>query len=315
MAVRIPGVLARRGSAVVELALLNHQHEGAIAVFTAPHRALRNGDLFDCAAQVNRRRFEALGIGPRNGPIERVVHLERSGAVSVFAEASKVARRKHGSGDRCELIRTRVEEINARGRQIGERSNMYPGFHSATASFEQADQRVRDGTGAASSHRPRSHVAIDKKDEADRSADRRLEGNHRVGRAASEEGPRPVLPEAFCQAHGGVQGTKPEPRHQERMPRDADRREQVPEQTFRIAQKGGDQALVGPRILSEAGAGLAQVGLEQDRRRIVEGMRHRNRWIDPSEAVSVEGEGSTGTETRLRGDARRNRRRGESRGA
>src|SRR5581483_12516258 len=92
--VRPGGVLAGRRARRIEQRRLRQEDERSIADAAAPRVALRRGDLVERPADVHRRGARARGSTPRDGRVERPVHLERAHAVAEALEPPAVAGRK-----------------------------------------------------------------------------------------------------------------------------------------------------------------------------------------------------------------------------
>ena len=65
----------------VEQALLGDEHERPRRMAAGRHVGLGRGDLLQRPAEVQRPRPAAVGVGPRHGLGQRVVHLEHAGPV------------------------------------------------------------------------------------------------------------------------------------------------------------------------------------------------------------------------------------------
>ncbi len=110
VAVRVARVLAGRCPRRVDLALLAEDQEGALAVASAVHVALRGADLLEGAPHVHRGGLAARRVLPGDRPVEGPVELEDAGTVAVAREPAAVAGGKRVAGDADELLGGGVEE-------------------------------------------------------------------------------------------------------------------------------------------------------------------------------------------------------------
>src|SRR5262249_33706039 len=128
----------------VELALLHQQHERALRMLAVPDGGLGGRDLVEGSAEMNRRGLQTLRVSPRDRPVERPVGLEGTGAVAVAAEPAHVTRGKDRCADVGELRGTGVEEDDAGGRKVRERSNKATRLDGSAESSQVRSERLAD---------------------------------------------------------------------------------------------------------------------------------------------------------------------------
>src|SRR6266849_9763929 len=66
------------------------------------------GNFLEAAAEMDGGRAQTLRRFPRNGTVQRVVHFENAGAVTVFREPASVARWKAVARHAQQLVRRDV---------------------------------------------------------------------------------------------------------------------------------------------------------------------------------------------------------------
>src|SRR5918993_925526 len=118
VAVGPDGMLAFGGARLIEEALLGEQDERPLGVLTAGDGGLAGGDLVQRRAEVDGPGAPALLRFPGDRAVEREVHLECAGAVTVALEAPPIPLREVLAGDGEELTRRHVEEDRAGPRHL-----------------------------------------------------------------------------------------------------------------------------------------------------------------------------------------------------
>src|SRR5687767_10953554 len=111
---RLPGGRARWVPRVV----LSEQRERAVRVTSGRDLRFRLRDLGERAAKMDRARATKAIGGPRDLAIERPVDLEDPGAVAEGLVAAPSPGRQPVRRDRHQGLRGRVEEYDARRRQL-----------------------------------------------------------------------------------------------------------------------------------------------------------------------------------------------------
>ena len=139
---------------------------------------------------------------------------------------------------------------------------------------------------STSSDRPPDRVSCDREQQAERRGSRRLERKERVRGVAGEERPRLGRSErAPRQAGGGTERMRAEPRHQDGMLGDSERRrEHVPREPGPRLDEGRVQREPSLRAVAETQGSDLERSLEQDRLPPVERMSQWRRRLDPLEA-------------------------------
>ena len=222
---RLAGGRARR----VPRRVLDEQDERPVRMAAGGDVGLRGRDLVERAAEMDRGGAPRPVGGPRDGPVERPVHLEHAGAVAerlVAATRSGPAagrRRSPPAG-----VASRRAGPPAPAGSSAQRSDPVVRDDLATgAPSSSADERVRDRL-----RPPRTigqptawaYVARTRPNDALNGRSRR---QHRVGRDAGEQRPRGLAPEpAAGEPARRPERRQPEAGKRQRMPRDVDDRPQ-----------------------------------------------------------------------------------------
>ncbi len=182
---------------------------------------------------------EAARIAPRDRPVERPVELEHARAVAIAAQPAHVARGQDRLADVGELRRAGVEEDDARRRNVGEacaRARRSRSGRRAGADTRRAPRRWP----ASRRRRPASprRAPVSAKIMATAAVSGRSSGRIEcAAQPASSARARAPRKRARSATRRGQQPGQPEARHRERMPRQAQRAEEIGEQRVRLAQE------------------------------------------------------------------------------
>src|SRR3989442_968171 len=91
-----------------------------------------------------KRSATPPGIAPRDRSVESPVQLERAGTVAIAAQAPEVAGRQDRVADVGELCRARIEEDDARRRNVRERADVHASLDAAAELPEVRGERAAD---------------------------------------------------------------------------------------------------------------------------------------------------------------------------
>src|SRR5260221_14052735 len=154
MAVRPRSVFTRRCAWLVEQALLGQQHERSLGRYALPKGSLAGLDLWQRAAEMERRGAHALGISPWNRSVEREVDLEDARSVAEAREPPSIALGEPVTGNGEQLAWRDVGERRSCPRQLIQRSNGPAGDDLAAKVTQIGRERVHDALRAAARQRP-----------------------------------------------------------------------------------------------------------------------------------------------------------------
>src|SRR4030095_3272113 len=105
-------------------------------------------------------------------------------------------------------------------------------------------------------------------------------------RTAGEQGARPLFPEAGAKRpRRREEGRESAAGEAERVPREAQRAEQIGEELVRRAQEGGEELLVGARIGAQPARRLVQRASQEHGRLVVEWVGDGGGRVDPAQPV------------------------------
>src|SRR5260370_9000361 len=99
MAVRPRSVFTRRCACLVEQALLGQQHERSLGRYALPNGSFAGRDLWQRAAEMERRGAQAVGISPWNRSVERKIDLENARPVAEAREPPSIALGEPATGN------------------------------------------------------------------------------------------------------------------------------------------------------------------------------------------------------------------------
>lgn len=94
---------ALRSARCIEQARLGEKDERFLRMLTLQHGSFRGGDLLERAAEVDGGSAKALGRFPRNGPVERPVHLVGRRSVAILGETM--------AEPRCEAVTCNCDQL------------------------------------------------------------------------------------------------------------------------------------------------------------------------------------------------------------
>ena len=280
-------MLPRRRARGIEEALLSDQHERARGDTAAGDRVLARGDLVQRAAEVDGPGAQAFRGAPGNGPVERVIDLEDADATPVAAQLRAIPGREPVGGDPVELRRRHVAEIRARRGELGERRHAATGLDGAAKRAQPGGERVGDALRPAARDRPADHVPQHGEHETERRGERRVQRQHRMRRYPREESAGALAAERRAREHAGrTDGHQTEPRHRERVARDAQERpERILRELVPVRDERRDEPAIGSAVGAEPLDGALEGSLQHDGGAVVERVRHRRIGLDPLEAL------------------------------
>ena len=280
--------LAGRGPSRIPWCVLDEQDIRPVGMAAGGDIRLCGRDLVEGPAEVDGgRAARALG-GPRNGSIQRPVHLEHAGSVAEALGSAAGPGAQSIAADRDELAGRHVEQDGARRWQVSERRDPMAGDELAAGRFQFRDEGVGDGARAAADHRPADRVRVGREDEPERSTQWAIETEHRVGRDPREQGPRGfVLKSAARQAAGRPQRGQPESGERHRVPRQVDDRlEEFRPELSGVAHERPEQPAPGPTVgPAKAVRGGRHRTFEDRRSATVEGVGDRCVRVDELDAA------------------------------
>src|SRR5258708_39809648 len=105
MAVRPRSVFTRRCACLVEQALLGQQHERSLGRYALPNGSFAGRDLWQRAAEMERRGAQAVGIAPWNRAVERKIDLEDARPVAEARQPPSVPLGGPVTGNAAQLAR------------------------------------------------------------------------------------------------------------------------------------------------------------------------------------------------------------------
>ena len=256
-------------------------------------RAPRGRNLLHRAADVDGPRTSGRGVAPRDRPVEGPVDLEHPGAVAEPRQAAPVAGRESIAGDLDHLARRDVEKRQSGGRQGIEAPNRLAGADLDAEGLGLGDQGVGDPATAAAHDRPAGAMREHPQDETKGRGHRALQGDHRVGRQAGEQGPGGGRAEGDPgERRCGKERRDPEPCQRDRVTRRSKNGpEQRRQQAIGVVDEWPEQASPGCAIAAKAGGRRLDRSLEHHgmvRGERVGERRRRQRELDAM-ALHVQG--------------------------
>ena len=164
------GVLARRRPGRVALRRLHGEHERALGHPPGGDVGLRRGHRSERPAEVHRAGPGDGRVGPRHGPVQGVVDLERRRSEPVAPQAGAVRRRQVVPADRGELQRVRVEQGNPVRRQGVERCHRATGDDRAAGLDQSRRQRIDQPLRPTCGERPADRMTRRREHQSERRA-------------------------------------------------------------------------------------------------------------------------------------------------
>src|SRR5258706_13324808 len=123
MAVRPHSVFTRRCTCLVEQALLGQQHERSLGRYALPNGSFAGRDLWQRAAEMERRGAQAVGISPWNRSVERKIDLEDARPVAEARKPPPIALGDPVTGNGEQLARRDVGKRSSCPRQLMRRGD------------------------------------------------------------------------------------------------------------------------------------------------------------------------------------------------
>lgn len=118
----------------------------------------RYGNLFEAAANVHRRRGQTRLGSPRDGTIQRPIHLEDTGSTAEAVQATREQLRQPVTCEACELFRRDITQGDCRTRQLCERIDSVTDSDLGPAGAKARRERLGDRSRASACHRPSDGV-------------------------------------------------------------------------------------------------------------------------------------------------------------
>jgi hypothetical protein len=310
-------VAAGRGAGGIEERGLRGEDERALGGAALGDGGFRGGDLFECAAEMDRGGAAAAGRAPGDGIGEGEVDFEGGGSAAEARVGMADAGREAVGGDGQELGGRGVKEGErggaggaARGLEGAEGFgvNAAPSVEMTAERLEMGDQGVGNGAGSAPGDGPTGSVTRGGEDQADGGAEGLGEVEKGVAGETGEQSagaePREM---SAGEGSGGGERVEAEARHEERVARHGEgRRESRFEEGRPTMDDGREQMTPGWAVGAERVGGLGEVAFENHGGAIVEGMSERGGGVNPFEAVGGErerGEEGRGGGERMDGGA------------
>src|SRR5258706_8843604 len=297
MAVRPRSVFPRRCPCLSEQALLGQQRERSLGRYGLPNGSLAGRDLWQRAAEMERRGAQAVGISPWNRSVERKIDLEDARPVAEAREPPSIALGEPVTGNGEQLAWRDVGKRRSCPRQLIQRGNGYAGDNLAAEVTQIGRERVHDALRAAARQRPADVVRHCRHQHGRCCRRWPLQWDHRMRRDASKQGARWLVREPVLGYPArGLERVEPKARQRGRLhraPQDmqwTQRGEGAIHEGAPLRDLRRDETPPGLRVWAERARHVPKRPLQYRHAPVWQRVPERRGGIDPLEAVALQGQ-------------------------